>query len=133
MKVIKKLVIAIVGAAIMLSSAATVLADETDKKSGTGRMAVLSTTPDSWIAVSNVDFGEEGACSIRVVIRSEVPAKIEVLTDSETAEPVATFVIPACEADTEVTANLTSALKNVHNLYFRFTDSGITLLEWQFQ
>ena len=119
--------------AVTMAGTTTVLADETDKKSGTGRMAVLSTTPDSWIAVSNVDFGEEGACSIRVVIRSEVPAKIEVLTDSETAEPVATFVIPACEADTEVTANLTSALKNVHNLYFRFTDSGITLLEWQFQ
>jgi len=119
--------------AVAMAGTTTVLADEADKKAGTGRMAVLSTTPDSWIAVSGVDFGGEGACSVRLTVRSEVPAKIELLTDSETAGPVATLDIPACEADTEVAADLIPALKDVHNLYFRFADSGILLLEWQFQ
>lgn len=119
--------------AITMAGATTELADEADQKAGTGRMAVLSTVPDGWVAVSGADFGGEGADSVQAVVRSEVPAKIEILTDSETSEPVATLEVPACEEDTEVTAELEEALKGTHNLYFRFTDSGISLLEWQFQ
>ena len=96
-------------------------------------MAVLSTTPDSWVAVFGADFGADGACSVRAAVRSEVPAKIEILTDIENAEPIAILEIPACETDREVTAELNDTLKGMHNLYFRFTDSGVSLLEWQFQ
>ena len=119
--------------AVTMAGTTTVLADEKDKKYGTGRMAVLSTTPDSWVAVFGADFGADGACSVRAAVRSEVPAKIEILTDIENAEPIAILDIPACETDREVTAELNDTLKGMHNLYFRFTDSGVSLLEWQFQ
>ena len=119
--------------AVTMAGATTELADDADKKAGTGRMAVISTTPDGWVAVAGADFGEEGASAVRAVVRSEVPAKLEILPDSDTAEPIAILEIPACEADTEISAELPEKLTGLHDLYFRFTDSGVSLLEWQFQ
>lgn len=119
--------------AVTMAGATTELADAADKKAGTGRMAVVSTVPDGWVAVAGADFGEKGASAVRAVIRSEVPAKIEILPDSDSAEPVAVLDLPACETDTEISADLSVSLTGLHDLYFRFTDSGVSLLEWQFQ
>ena len=119
--------------AVSMAGVSTELADEADRKAGTGRMATVSTTSDGWVAVADADFGDKGASSIRILVRSEVPAKIEILPDSDASEPAAVLDIPACETDTEVTAELLHALTGTHDLYIRFMDSGIALLEWQFR
>ena len=118
---------------ISMAGATTELADPANRKAGTGAMAVISTSPDGWAAVAGVGFGSEGASSVRVVVRSEVPAGIEIVPDSVDGEPAAVLRIPACEEDTEFTVDLLSALTGTHDLYFRFTESGTALLEWQFR
>ena len=118
--------------AVTMAGATTTLAYETDQKAGTGQMAVLSTTPDGWTAVAGVDFGETGAGSVRLTVRSEVPGKIEILTDSDRGETAAAIEVPACGEDTDVTASFDQPLTGIHDLYFRFTESGTELLSWQF-
>ena len=58
---------------------------------------------------------------------------VEIIPDSAVGEPAAVLEIPACETDTEVTADLPKPMTGIHDLYFRFTESGTALLEWQFQ
>lgn len=119
--------------AVSMAGMTTELADAGDRKAGTGRMMALSTSPDGWIAVAGADFGETGASSVRLCVRAEVSGKIEIIPDSAGSEPAAVLEIPACETDTSVTADLPAPLAGTHDLYFRFTESGTALLEWQFQ
>ena len=119
--------------AAAMAGMTTELVREEDRKAGTGPMAAVSTSPDGWTAVTGADFGSEGVSSVRMTVRSEVPAKIEILTDSENGEPAAVLEIPACERDTEITAELPAPLSGIHDLYFRFTESGTAVLEWQFR
>ena len=119
--------------AVSLAGATTELADAADRKAGTGRMAVVCIAPGGWVSVAGADFGKEGASSVRLTVRSEAPGKIEILTDSTGSKPAAILEIPACETDTEVTADLAESLTGMHDLYFRFDGSGTSLLEWQFQ
>ena len=116
-----------------MAGATTELANREDRKSGTGAMATVSTTPGGWVAVAGADFGEDGAASVCVTVRSEVPARIEILPDSADGEPAAVIEIPACDTDTEATAELTELLTGKHDVYFRFSESGTALLEWQFR
>ena len=119
--------------AVSMAGATTELANREDRKAGTGSMVAVSTTPGGWVAVAGADFGEEGAASVRVTVRSEVPARIEILPDSADGEPAAVIEIPACDTDTEATAELTELLTGKHDVYFRFSESGTALLEWQFR
>ncbi len=119
--------------AVSMAGVTTELVRTEDRKAGTGPMAAVSMSPDGWIAVAGVDFGETGAGSVRMSVRSEVPAKIEIMTDREDSEPAAVLEIPACDEDTEITAELPAPLSGTHDLYFRFTESGTALLEWQFR
>ena len=96
-------------------------------------MASISTSPDGWVCVTGADFGDKGAGSFRMTVRSEVPGGIEILKDDVNSEPILSLEIPAGNADTEISANLPCALTGTHDLYFRFTESGISLLEWRFQ
>ena len=96
-------------------------------------MAVISMIPDSWVAVAGVDFGLEGAFSVCITARSEVNSRIEILTDSADGNQVVILDVPSCEKETEFTAILPESLTGVHDLYFRFSESGTSLLEWQFQ
>ena len=116
-----------------MAGATTELADAGDRKAGTGAMMALSTAPDGWVAVAGAGFGEAGAESVRLTVRSEVPARIVIIPDSAEGEPAAVLEIPACETDTDVTAELRISLAGTHDLYFRFSESGTALLEWQFQ
>ena len=119
--------------AVSMAGATTELADAGDRKAGTGAMMALSTALDGWVAVAGAGFGEAGAESVRLTVRSEVPARIEIIPDSAEGEPAAVLEIPACETDTDVTAELSVPLAGTHDLYFRFSESGTALLEWQFQ
>ena len=74
-----------------------------------------------------------GASSIRLRASSEVPARIEIIIDCIDNVPVVILEIPACEEEREITADLPANLTGIHDLYFRFTESGTAMLEWQFQ
>ena len=65
--------------------------------------------------------------------RSEKAARIEVIPDSLGNEPIATLEIPASETDTEVTVVPDQPLTGIHDIYFRFSETGTTLIEWQFE
>ena len=92
-------------------------------------------TLDRWwqVAVAGVDFGNEGASSVRMRVKSETASRIEILLDNTEGMPAAILDIPESETYTEITETLTEDFTGVHDLYFRFTESGIFLLEWQFQ
>ena len=96
-------------------------------------MAAVSIASGGWIAISEADFGPQGAEAVRLQIRSEIPSEIEIIPDDPEGEPVAVLTVPACETDTEINGKLELPLTGTHNLYFRFSESGITMLEWQFQ
>lgn len=119
--------------AVSMAGMTTELANREDRKAGTGTMAAVSTAPGGWIAAAGADFGEKGASSVRVTARSEVPARIEILPDNAEGEPAAVLEIPACDTETEITAELTVPLSGVHDIYFRLTEDGTALLEWQFR
>ena len=93
----------------------------------------LSTTSGGWIAVAGADFGSEGASSVRLLVRSEVPSRIEIIPDSAEGVPVVTLDIPVCTEDAVVRAEIPEPLSGIHDLYFRFTERGTSLLEWQFE
>ena len=119
--------------AVTMAGATTELAYAADKKAGTGSMAVTSTSSGGWIAVAGADFGSEGASSVRLLVRSEVPSRIEIIPDSAEGVPVVTLDIPVCTEDAVVRAEIPEPLSGIHDLYFRFTERGTSLLEWQFE
>ena len=118
--------------AVTMAGATTELANAEDTKAGTGRMKVVSTTSGGWVAVAGAGFGTDGASSVRAIVRSEIPAKLEVLVDDPDGKPSAVLDIPVTEEDIELKASLNDLLTGCHDLYFRFTESGCSLLEWQF-
>ena len=119
--------------AVSMAGVTTELAYAQDRKAGTGQMAAVSTASGGWIAVAGADFGEKSAAGIRMTVRSEIGAKTEIVPDTADGEPAAVLEIPACEGDTEVTAGLPVPLAGKHDLYFRFTESGVRLVSWQFE
>ena len=116
-----------------MAGVTTELANREDRKAGTGAMAAVSTTPGGWVAAAGADFGPKGASFVRVTARSEVPARIEVIPDNAEGEPAAVLEIPACDTDTEITAELAVPLNGMHDIFFRLTERGTALLEWQFR
>lgn len=119
--------------AVSMAGVTTELAYAEDKTAGTGKMMAVSTAPGGWTALAGVDFGSEGASSVRLLARSEVPAKIEIIPDDLSEKPVAILEIPAAGTDTEIRADLATKMTGVHDLFFRFTERGTGLLEGQFQ
>ncbi|MBR4576159.1 MAG: family 43 glycosylhydrolase [Clostridia bacterium] len=118
--------------AVCMAGMSTEIADPENVRYGTGRTAAVSQRPDGWVAVAGVDFGKTGAISVRVKAKTEVAGKIEVITDRENDTPIASVSIPEGEKEAEFTAQLTTRLTGVHDLYFRFTESGMSLTEWEF-
>ena len=83
--------------------------------------------------MAGVNFGSKGASAVRMIVRSEVPARIEIVPDDTDGMPAAVLDIPACEGDKEIRTELPTPLTGTHDLYFRFTESGTSLIEWQFK
>ena len=119
--------------AVTMAGVTTELAHEEDRKYGTGSMAAVSMAPGGWIAVAGVDFGNQGASAVRITARSETPGSIEVMSGSADGIHIATLDVEACEEDTEIRAEIQGPLTGKHDLYFRFTESSMQLIEWQFE
>ena len=77
-------------------------------------------------------FGAEGAGAVKLTWTAPEDAKIEILLDSLDGEPAASIDLPAAgEARAELFA-LPETITGTHDLYFRFTQSNVNLLQWQF-
>ena len=96
-------------------------------------MTVISTSSGGWVAAAGADFGSTGASAVRLLVRSEVPARIEIVPDTADGTPAVVLEIPASEEDTEINGEIPGSISGIHDLYFRFTESGVSLLEWQFE
>ena len=115
-----------------LAGMETALVNDADKAAGTGNMLVRSTASGGWIGIAGVDFGAEGAGGIKLTCMAEEGAKLEILLDSLDSEPIAVIDLSAAgEASSELFA-LPGTVTGVHDLYFRFSQPNISLLQWQF-
>jgi hypothetical protein len=95
-------------------------------------MLVKSTAAGGWMAVAGADFGAEGAGGVKLDYTAGEGAKLEILLDDLNAEPVAVIDLPAAAEARSELFSLPQAITGQHDLYFRFSQADIALLQWQF-
>jgi len=109
---------------------------EEAKSGGTGNMAVTEIQTGDWIAVYGVDFGENGAKSFTACIKPPADglAAIQIRLDKPTGEAIGYLKIEPDNTDTykEITADLLTEIKGVHNLVFVFYGKGFKFDYWNF-
>nr|SIP63107.1 Endo-1,4-beta-xylanase A precursor (EC 3.2.1.8) [uncultured bacterium] len=115
-----------------LAGAETALVNAADKAAGTGDMLVRSTAAGGWIGIAGVDFGQDGAGGVKLTWKTAKSAKIEILLDSLDSDPAASIDLPAASEARSELFSLPETVTGVHDLYFRFTQPNVSLLEWQF-
>ncbi|MBR3742426.1 MAG: endo-1,4-beta-xylanase [Clostridia bacterium] len=115
-----------------LAGMETALVNDADKAAGTGDMLVRSTASGGWIGIAGVDFGQEGADGVKITWMAEEGAKLEILLDSLDSEPAACIDLSAAGEDRAELFALPETITGVHDLYFRFSQPNVSLLQWQF-
>lgn len=115
-----------------LAGAETALVHAEDQQTGTGNMLVKSTAAGGWIAVAGADFGAEGARGVKLNYTAGEGAKLEILLDDLAAEPVAVIDLPAAAEARSKLFSLPQTITGTHDLYFRFSQADMALLQWQF-
>ncbi len=90
-----------------------------------------------WLAVSNADFGDNGAKSFKANVASTVGGKIEIHLDSPEGQLIGTLnVSPTGGAQTWQTVETdVTDVKGVHSIFFKFVGAGTNLFNvdyWQF-
>ena len=115
-----------------LAGADTALANAADTQAGTGEMLVKSIAAGGWIGLAGVDFGTDGAEGVKLAFRAGENAKIEILLDDPDAEPTAVIDLPAASEIRSELFSLPQIITGTHDLYFRFSQPDIALLQWQF-
>lgn len=103
---------------------------------GSGNMAVSDIETGDWIALSNVDFGEEGATSYTASVKviDEQEGAIQIRKGALDGEVIGYLEIQSDEAKDykELSATLISQVKGVHDLFFVFYGEGYRLDYWYF-
>lgn len=79
-----------------------------------------------WLAVANVDFGNDGAGSFEANIASDVGGKIEIRVDSPIGEVIGTLDAASTggEQAWKLMKTDVSPVKGVHNVFFIFNGEG---------
>jgi len=97
---------------------------------------VTNLSAGDYIRVRNVDFGDTGARSFMAKVRAERKAILQVRIDSKTGSPRGRITLEPSDGQwTEVSCDLSSAIKGVHDLYFTVQGSSIPSFDfdtWQF-
>ena len=108
------------------------------KQDNTRNNRVLSSIDNrDYVGLSGVDFGSEGARSVKMSVASatgeSVEGKISVYCDSMTpANKVGEINVKAGKDFTDVSAKLSKTVQGTHKLYFKFNMSGILVDTWSF-
>lgn len=110
----------------------TQLIRQEDRQAGSGDMMAVSAVSGGWIGIAGVDFGDQGASAVRLRFLSQEEAAIEIVLDDPNSAPVASAALSPAEAEQNERFQLDQPVSGVHDLYFRFTKPGVSLLEWQF-
>ena len=112
----------------------------TTKDADSGIIYCDSLDNDDYIRVKSVDFGDSGADSVTVCVRSgENAGSLQVCVDSK-AKAYATIAVSGYDDWTELTVSLSATVTGVHSLYFVFladdaTNASSQLMQfdyWQF-
>ena len=103
-------------------------------KYGSGDMILADMLPGSWISVSGVDFGSEGASEIEVKALSQGAGAIKICLDTPAAEAVGYVDVSGADSDelTVVTASLEEKITGEHTLYMVFSGDQFRLYSWKF-
>lgn len=117
-----------------MSGVSTELYEENGVGSGTGNMVVTDIHSGDWIAVYGVDFGSEGAELFTAAIKAEMNQKgmIELRLDKPTGEVVGSLEIVPNSTFKEITIELLTKVKGIHDLIFVFHGEGYTFDYWYF-
>ncbi len=115
-----------------LAGAETALIRPEDKAAGTGGMLVRSRLAGGWIGVTGVDFGAEGAGSVKLNFTAKEGAQVEILLDDLNNKPAAVIDLPAASEVQNALFSLPQTITGTHDLYFRLNQPDTALLQWQF-
>ena len=89
-----------------------------------------------WLAVANVDFGENGAASFEANIASNAEGKIEIRLDSPIGDVIGTLDVHSTGGQWEMMKTEVSNAKGVHHIFFMFSGEGgsdlFNIDYWQF-
>ena len=98
---------------------------------------VTNISSGDYIKVRNVDFGSNGAKSLTLNVRVATKGNIIVRRDKQNGTILARIAVtPTDDAWTDISADFTSKLTGVHDIFFTFNGSGSSVLDfdwWQFQ
>ena len=114
-----------------LAGAETQLIRREDFRAGSGDCQVNSLEKNAWLGVTGADFGE-GPARVSLTWLAEEDGSIEILLDSLKNEPAAVLTLPAAKEAQTVSFPIDGFPSGVHDLYFRFSQPGLSLLQWQF-
>ena len=97
---------------------------------------VTNISKGDYIKVRNVDFGENGAKSIKVTIRATNSSMLQIRTGSKNSSVKGTIEIEPTNGEwKQLSIDLTEEITGVQDLFFTFTGSGSSLFDfdnWQF-
>jgi beta-xylosidase/glucan-binding YG repeat protein/uncharacterized protein YjdB len=100
---------------------------------------VTSINNGDWLAVSNADFGSDGARTFKANVASDKGGKIEIHLDSVDGQLVGTLNVDSTGGNQDwkiVQCNLDKFVQGVHSIFFKFTGDGSDNLfnfdYWQF-
>ena len=102
-----------------------------DRAAGSGDMMAVSTAPGGWIGIAGVDFSG-GASGLSLEYTAPEGAFVEILLDDPRGEPAETFALAETADARAASFRLKQPLSGTHDLYFRFTKRGVSLLKWRF-
>ncbi len=109
------------------------------KKYGSGDMILSGITDGSWVSVSGVDFGTNGAKSVSFEVcagasgsSKEPVGAIKICLDSPSSEAVGYALIEEVSKElSTVTAELTAEVSGEHTIYFVFAGDGFDVYSWK--
>ncbi len=104
---------------------ATEVSSQPGHPSGSTNLQVTDIQPGDWLAVSGVDFGDQGAAAFEANIAGAAGGTIELRLDSPLGEVIGTLQVPAGSGeDWELLRTEVSRVTGVHNVFMLFKGTG---------
>lgn len=103
-------------------------------KYGSGDMILADMLPGSWVSVSGVDFGDEGASEIEIKALSDGSGAIKICLDTPASEAVGYVDVSSADSKelTTITAQLDKKITGEHTLFYVFSGDSFRLYSWKF-
>ena len=96
-----------------------------------GQSGAISLQPGAWFGVRQVRFPDE-ARDLTFLARVQGRGAVEVHADALNGEIIARLAFDSAASPAVVTADALAQLTGLHDLYFVFSDTAVTVNAWQF-